>query len=88
MQNSMAVTTATDARRVTGVPILLKWFSSCALNPDTCALSQPNPLLRLLFQTSTKGDRHESPRRFCEGVAAESPAGPAADVELCQQLWA
>jgi hypothetical protein len=35
MQNSMAVTTATDARRIGGVPISLKWLSCYILNPDT-----------------------------------------------------
>ncbi len=35
MENSMAATTATDARRIGDVPISLKWLSSYVLNPDT-----------------------------------------------------
>jgi hypothetical protein len=33
MQNARAVTTATDARRIGGVPFSLKWLSFYVLNP-------------------------------------------------------
>jgi hypothetical protein len=35
MENSIVVTTATDARRIGGVPLSLKWLSFYVLNPDT-----------------------------------------------------
>jgi hypothetical protein len=34
MENSMVVTTATDARRIGGVLISLKWLSFYVLSPD------------------------------------------------------
>ena len=87
MENSMVVSTATAARRI-GVPISLKWLSVYILNPDRLRAVTTELAPASSIQISTKGDRHESTRRFCEGVDAESHAGPAAHFELCQQLWA
>jgi hypothetical protein len=42
----MVATTATDARRIGGVPISLKWLSFCVLNADRPALNFRALLIR------------------------------------------